>query len=200
MAETNTVPFKTVKEYQEYMNGTPDDDRTLRHNPPPTDGMTLSELGQKSDEEILAIINEMGKCEKKSDIRVMYCSGYAFSWMDLTVVANFRGFNIKTPPGQRKVQYSLPNSSSDEETINNSKEQLALSRRPDAYSIEKKLYISKETAEMLKTIFIRESTGKPYENSTKSRILSAIAEAAIIERYKQKKAGKLKIIAKEEEL
>lgn len=53
---------------------------------------------------------------------------------------------------------------------------------------------------MLKTIFIRESTGKPYENSTKSRILSAIAEAAIIERYKQKKAGKLKIIAKEEEL
>ena len=101
MAETNTVPFKTVKEYQEYMNGTPDDDRTLRHNPPPTDGMTLSQLGQKSDEEILAIINEMGKCEKKSDIRVMYCSGYAFSWTELLTIANFRGFNNKTP-GQRK--------------------------------------------------------------------------------------------------
>lgn len=105
MAEKNTVPFKTVKEYREYMNGSPDDDRTLRHNPPPTDGMTLSEPGQKSDEEILAIINEMGECEKKSDIRVMYCSGYAFSWTDLTVVANFRGFN-KTS-GKRKVQYSL---------------------------------------------------------------------------------------------
>ena len=186
MAETNTVPFKTVKEYQEYMNGTPDDDRTLRHNPPPTDGMTLSELGQKSDEEILAIINEMGECEKKSDIRVMYCSGYAFSWTELLTIANFRGFNNKTP-GQRKVQYSLPDGTSSEEIINKSKEQLTFSRRPDAYSIEKKLYISKETAEMLKTIFIRESTGKPYENSTKSRILSAIAEAAITERYKQKK-------------
>ena len=199
MVETNVVPYKTVKEYQEYMNGTPDNDSTVRHNPPPVDGMTLAELGQKSDKEILAIINEVGGSPLKSDIRRQYCKGYQFSWTQLEVIAKFKGF-IKITPGQRKVQYALPDDLSNEHNDNGFKDKLEFSRRTDAYPTEKKLYLSKTSSDMLKTIFIRESTGKPYENSIKSRILSAIAETAITERYQQKKAGTLKIIAKEEEL
>ena len=181
------------------MSGSPDDDKTQRHNPPPDDGMTLAELGHKRDDEILRILNEMGQCENKSDIRVMYCHGYSFSWNDLTVIADFKGF-INDTPGQRKVQYSMPDSSAGEKKVNTSTDRIEFYRGLEAYPIEKKLYLSKEASSMLKSIFIRESSGKPYENSIKSRILSAITEKAIAETYRKKKEGTLKIIAKEEEI
>ena len=197
--EVDVVPYKTVEQYREYMSGSPDDDKTQRHNPPPDDGMTLAELGQKRDDEILRILNEMGQCENKSDIRVMYCHGYSFSWNDLTVIADFKGF-INDTPGQRKVQYSMPDSSAGEKKVNTSTDRIEFYRGLEAYPIEKKLYLSKEASSMLKSIFIRESSGKPYENSIKSRILSAITEKAIEETYRKKKEGTLKIIAKEEEI
>lgn len=197
--EIDVVPYKTVEQYKEYMSGSPDDDKTQRHNPPPDDGMTLAELGQKRDDEILQILNEMGQCENKSDIRVMYCHGYSFSWNDLTVVADFKGF-INDTPRQRKSKYLMPNNLAGENRINIPTDRIEFYRGVEAYPIEKKLYLSKEASSMLKSIFIRESSGKPYENSIKSRILSAITEKAIAETYQKKKAGTLKIIAKEEEI
>ena len=197
--KVDVVPYNTVEQYREYMSGSPDDDKTQRHNPPPVDGMTLAELGQKSDGEILAIINEMGQCENKSDIRVMYCHGYSFSWNSLTVVAEFKGY-INEMSGQRKAHYSMPDSSAGKKKVNTSTDRIEFYRGLEAYPIEKKLYLSKEASSMLKSIFIRESSGKPYENSIKSRILSAITEKAIAETYQKKKAGTLKIIAKEEEI
>ena len=197
--EIDVVPYKTVEQYKEYMSGSPDDDKTQRHNPPPDDGMTLAELGQKRDDEILQILNEMGQCENKSDIRVMYCHGYSFSWNDLTVIADFKGF-INDTPRQRKAHYSMPTNSAGENRINTPTDRIEFYRGIEAYPIEKKLYLSKEASSMLKSIFIRESSGKPYENSIKSRILSAITEKAIAETYQKKKAGTLKIIAKEEEI
>ena len=170
-----------------------------RYRLPPEDGITLAELGQKNDAEILRILNEMGQCENKSDIRIMYCHGYSFSWNDLTVVADFKGF-INNTPGQRKAHYSMPDNSAGEETVNTSTDRIEFYRGLEAYPIEKKLYLSKEASSMLKSIFIRESSGKPYENSIKSRILSAITERAIAEAYQKKKAGTLKIIVKEEEI
>lgn len=129
----------------------------------------------------------------------MYCHGYSFSWNDLTVVADFKGF-INDTPGQRKVQYSMPDNSAEEKKVNAPTDRIEFYRGIEAYPIEKKLYISKAASSMLKSIFIRESSGKPYENSIKSRILSAITERAIAEAYQKKKAGTLKIIAKEEEI
>lgn len=67
-AKTDVVPYTTVEQYREYMNGSPDDDKTQRHNPPPEDGITLAELGQKNDAEILRILNEMGQCENKTEL------------------------------------------------------------------------------------------------------------------------------------
>ena len=197
--EVDVVPYKTVEQYREYMSGSPDDDKTQRHNPPPDDGMTLAELGQKRDDEILRILNEMGQCENKSDIRVMYCHGYSFGWNDLTVIADFKGF-INDTPRQRKSKYLMPNNLAGENRINIPTDRIEFYRGVEAYPIEKKLYLSKEASSMLKSIFIRESSGKPYENSIKSRILSAITEKAIAETYQKKKAGTLKIIAKEEEI
>ena len=197
--EVDIVPYKTVEQYKEYMSGSPDDDKTQRHNPPPDDGMTLAKLGQKRDDEILRILNEMGQCENKSDIRVMYCHGYSFSWNDLTVVADFKGF-INDTPGQRKAQYSMPDNSAVDKITDAPTDRIEFYRSLEAYPFEKKLYLSKEASSMLKSIFIRESSGKPYENSIKSRILSAITEKAIAETYQKKKAGTLKIIAKEEEI
>ena len=197
--KTDVVPYTTVEQYREYMSGSPDDDKTQRHNPPPKDGITLAELGRKRDNEILSIINEMGQCENKSDIRVMYCHGYSFSWNDLTVIADFKGF-INDTPGQRKAHYSMPDNSAGEKKVNTSTDRIEFYRGLEAYPIEKKLYLSKEASSMLKSIFIRESSGKPYENSIKSRILSAITEKAIAETYRKKKEGTLKIIAKEEEI
>ncbi len=198
-AKNDVVPCTTVEQYRKYMSGSPDDDRTQRHNPPPRDGMTLAELGKKCDTEILAIINEMGQCENKSDIRVMYCHGYSFSWNSLTVVAEFKGY-INDTCGQRKAHYSMPDNSAGEEKVNTSTGRIEFYRGLEAYPIEKKLYLSKEASSMLKSIFIRESSGRPYENSIKSRILSAITEKAIAETYRKKKEGTLKIIAKEEEI
>ena len=197
--KVDVVPYNTVEQYREYMSGFPDDDKTQRHNPPPKDGMTLAELGQKSDVEILAIINEMGQCENKSDIRVMYCHGYSFSWNAMTVVAEFKGF-VNDMPGQRKVHYSIPNNLAEEKRTDTPTERIEFYRGLEAYPFEKKLYLSKEASAMLKSIFIKESSGKPYENSIKSRILSAITEKAIAETYRKKKEGTLKIIAKEEEI
>lgn len=198
-AKNDVVPYTTVEQYREYMSGSPDDDKTQRHNPPPKDGVTLSALGKKCDAEILAIINEMGQCENKSDIRVMYCHGYSFSWNDLTIIADFKGF-INDTPGQRKVHYSMPDNSAGKKSVNTSTDRIEFYRSLEAYPFEKKLYLSKEASSMLKSIFIRESSGKPYENSIKSRILSAITEKAIEETYRKKKEGTLKIIAKEEEI
>ena len=198
--KVDVVPYNTVEQYREYMSGSPDDDKTQRHNPPPKDGMTLAELGQKSDGEILAIINEMGQCENKSDIRIMYSHGYSYSWNALTVVAEFKGFVVNTTPGQRKVQYSIQDNSAKIKTVITPTDRIEFYRGLRAYPFEKKLYLSKEASSMLKSIFIRESSGKPYENSIKSRILSAITEKAIAETYRKKKEGTLKIIAKEEEI
>ena len=177
--KVDVVPYNTVEQYREYMSGFHDDDKTQRHNPPPEDGLTLSQLGAKRGDEILAIINEMGQCENKSDIRVMYCHRYSFSWNDLTVIADFKGF-INDTPGQRKVQYSMPDSSAGEEKVKTSTDRIEFYQGLEAYPIEKKLYLSKEASSMLKSIFIRESSGKPYENSIKSRILSAITEMKVL--------------------
>ena len=105
------LPFKTVAEYQRYMRGedpehTPDNDTSVRRNPPPEDGMTLADLGKKSDAEILGIINKMGSVPKKSDIRIMYIHGYSFLWTELTTVAAFKNFKVDNP-GEQCPHYSL---------------------------------------------------------------------------------------------
>ena len=107
--ETSTsgiVPYTTVAGYAEYMDGDHDKDSSIKHNPPPTDGMTLADLGKLSKSEILEIVNEMGKCPNKSDIRVMYSHGYSFSWTELRTVADFLGFVLKNP-GTNTPQYSM---------------------------------------------------------------------------------------------
>lgn len=192
------VPYTTCEQYREYMAGTPDDNRNEKHNPVPTDAMTLAELGRKTDEELISIINEMGQRENKSDIRVMYSHGYGFTWTQLTVIAEFKGF-ICENPGQRKPKYSL--SENEDDNAEPSPEGIiSFSRDEFAYPVEKKLYISKDTSRKLDKIYTKSSTGKPYTNSVKSRILSGIAEKAIDECYHLKKSGKLKFIVKEQEI
>lgn len=196
VADIPIVPYTTCEQYREYMSGTPDDNSTIKHNPVPEDAMKLSDLGKKPKEEILQIVNEMGQCENKSDIRVMYAHGYGFTWTQLTTVAEFIGFKNETPD-KRKVVYSNP----EPEIVLSEVEYsvIELLRSPNAYPVEKKLYLSKSAENKLKKIVMKPS-GKPYNNSTKSRILSAIMEDAVNKCYELKKAGKLKLVIKEEEL
>ncbi len=103
-----TVPYKTCAEYKEYMeSGKADDNSTLKHNPIPVDALSLSNLGQKDDGEILGIINTMSVVANKSDIRVMYAHGFGFNWTQLTVIAEFKGYQIDNP-GTNKPHYIMP--------------------------------------------------------------------------------------------
>lgn len=190
------VPYTTCEQYREYMGGIPDDNSTIKHNPIPEDAMKLYDLGKMTKAEILEIVNEMGQCENKSDIRVMYSHGYGFTWTQLTTVAEFVGFKNETPD-KRKVVYSNPES--DNKLSEAEYGVIEVLRTPHAYTVEKKLYLSKSTANKLKKITTK-STGKAYSNSTKSRILSAIVEDAVNKCYELKNNGRLKIVIKEEEL
>lgn len=101
------VSFKTCVEYKKYVEGgAMDDNPTLKHNPVPEDALTLSGLGKMSDGEILGILNKMSKTTNKSDIRVMYANGYGFTWTQLTVIAEFKGYQIDNP-GTLKPHYSM---------------------------------------------------------------------------------------------
>lgn len=102
------VPYKTCAEYKGYVeSGKMDDNSTQKHNPVPVDALTLSALGKMNDGEILGIINTMSVAANKSDIRVMYANGYGFTWTQLTVVAEFKGYQIDNP-GTNKPHYILP--------------------------------------------------------------------------------------------
>ncbi|MDD7627533.1 MAG: hypothetical protein PUJ54_04800 [Lachnospiraceae bacterium] len=99
--------LKYCREYAELMNGPHDDNRERGYNDVPVDALTLSDLRKKKIEEILGIVNQMGKVQNKSDIRVMYAHGYGFSWGDLLVVAAFLGFE-KDSGTDRAVHFYCP--------------------------------------------------------------------------------------------
>jgi len=103
------LALQSCKEYSDYLKnlGTlsvPDYKGSEISECNPEDGMTLSQLGLKSDEELLSIANNMGKVNHKSDIRVMYASGYCFSWTNLTTIMEFKDF-IDTTHGSNTPHF-----------------------------------------------------------------------------------------------
>ena len=67
--------------------------------------MNLKELGELTKEELLGIVNTMGKVNNKSSIEVMNQNGYAFTYAQLEIVAQYAGF-IKDSGSSREVHYS----------------------------------------------------------------------------------------------
>ena len=57
------VNCTTCEDYKNYMMVDPDDNASLKHNPVPKDAMSLKELGKKTDQEILKIVNKVGIME-----------------------------------------------------------------------------------------------------------------------------------------
>lgn len=146
--------FTTCEEYREYMKGNPDKNRDKCCNPVPEDAMTLAELGERSKEEILGIINQMGETDNKSDIRTMYAHGYGFSWGELVTIAAFLGF-YKDSGSSREVHYSAKgveemappkkeNSSLLEEIFSFQKSKRAF--------VRKSIFVFQEDAELFKKI------------------------------------------------
>lgn len=106
--ENNEVrKFTRCEEYRIYLDGPHDDIKDLKHNPVPEDAMSLSELRQKSDGELLGIVNHIGNMNNKSDIRYMYAEGFGFTWEKLKSVAEFLGF-IKDSGKSNSVHHSAP--------------------------------------------------------------------------------------------
>ena len=184
------VPFKTCDEYKEYMAGTPDDNKNMKHNPPPKDGMTLAQLGTKSDSEILHIVNEMGATENKSDIRIMYAHGYAFTWDDLSTIAAFKDFKCSNPGERRPKYYSL----SLNETEQNNKK---ASDDPDGFC---RLFIEHGTREekVIKKFTFSPETAAKFDELLgtelplleRSKVIEAIFDKCISDMLEKKKAGK----------
>lgn len=176
-----TVSCKTCGDYNKYMKGTPDDNASIKHNPPPIDGITLRMLGDKSDGELLGIINKLSIVPRKSDVRIMYANGYACSWGELTVIAQFRGFNVDNP-GEQCPHYSKPGI----EAVESSDE--------SAYTI----YIShgkRETEEKKFTLSVTtvakvdELVGDKLSKMEKSKVVDAIFSTALDEWLSYKKSG-----------
>ena len=56
---------------------------------------------------VLGIVNQMGKIQNKSDIRIMFAYGYGFSWSELLDEVEKLGFQ-KDSGKSRKVHFVCP--------------------------------------------------------------------------------------------
>ena len=65
------------------MNGPHDDNKEKGYNDVPIDALPIEELSKMSKGKVLGIVNQMGKIQNKSDIRIMFAYGYGFSWSEL---------------------------------------------------------------------------------------------------------------------
>lgn len=90
-SKKTVLNFETCKEYADYLKSGNSEIAGSEKNVP-KDAMTLSDLGRKTDIEIIQILNQMAVVPNKSDIRVMYAHGYGFSWTKLQIIAEFKGY------------------------------------------------------------------------------------------------------------
>ena len=185
------VPFKTCEEYRKYMAGTPDDNPRPKHNPAPTDGLTLSQLGQKTDGEILGIINQASCIPKKSDIRNMYANGYAFTWGELTIVARFLGFKISNPGDQNPHYYK---DDVVEISVRNEQEGIIYIDHGKRDTIVRKYSLSESTVEKEKRLL-----GNKLSNSEKSKVIDVIYSTALDQRLEDQKAGRFGVCYRPQE-
>ncbi len=180
------VPFRTCEQYKQYMAGEPDDNPRPKHNPAPDDGMTLSQLGHKSEGEILGIINRASLIPKKSDIRNMYANGYSFTWTDLTVIAKFLGFKI-TNPGEQNPHY-IKDDVIEVSSSTNEQDGIIFIDHGKRKTVEKKIPLSESTVESL-----NELLGDRLCNAERSKVIDFIVAEAINRYLDAKKNGHFEV-------
>ena len=185
------VKCETCEDYKNYMMVDPDDNASLKHNPVPKDAMSLKELGTKTNQEILKIVNKVGIMENKSDRREMYACGYGFTWGELKTIAEFKGFKL-VEANTRKPQYELgatndEASGSEEDIIyNNGTFKLEQGHRQGTEV--KKFTLSKNTCEMIDVLF------GSISNQIKSRVLDIMLNQLLKSYIKLKKENKFSVV------
>ncbi len=186
------VSIHTCDEYRKYMAGTPDDNPHAKHNPAPDDGMTLSDLGQKPEGEILGIINRASLIPKKSDIRNMYANGYSFTWTDLTVIAKFLGFKI-TNPGEQNPHY-IKDDVIEVSSSTNEQDGIIYINHGRRDTEIKKYSLSKNTIAKEKKLL-----GDALGNSERSKVIDVIYSSALDQRLADKESGRFGVCYRPQE-
>lgn len=103
----STRGYKYCKQYMKLMNGPHDDNKEKGYNDVPIDALPIEELSKMSKGKVLGIVNQMGKIQNKSDIRIMFAYGYGFSWSELLDEVEKLGFQ-KDSGKSRKVHFVCP--------------------------------------------------------------------------------------------
>ena len=168
---------------------------------PPKDAVSVDEINNLSDDELVKRINEVAKQPKK--LIYMFAFGYAFRWEEFKTIARTKGF-INISDSKQKPIYVLPNG------LNGKEEKLPANQPVNKLDLQDKKIVekieihskdlaSKEYPNKIRNMLSAKAfedlnfLTKGLSKKERGRVVAELLEMQIAELVRMKEAGELEI-------